>query len=79
MHGHTNIKFKILFNSRLKWEENYRKMFMWMIQKVIKDLIVYRAVPERDCSRSFVNASSAFSWFSSFLLWNPKVYIFTIA
>jgi len=34
--------------------------------------------PEPDCARSFVIASSAFSWLNNLLLWNPKVYIFTI-
>jgi len=34
--------FKRLFNSRLEWAESYQKIFMWNIQKVIKDLIVYR-------------------------------------
>jgi hypothetical protein len=35
--------------------------------------------PKPDCALSFVNASSAFSWLNNFLLWNPKVYKFTVA
>ena len=35
--------------------------------------------PEPDCARSFVSASSALSWLNNFLLWNPEVYIFTVA